>query len=238
MTLKCATFNVLANAYTSYGDYSYVEPGLLLPGARTQGIIDVVNNLDAEVVAMQEAEELLLREIGKTGVWQTFWSPKGHGKPDGCLTLVKRGIDVDDFDTYHYTDKHGHIVQTLNIGNTTFANTHIKWSPDSDPNHLGVSQTSELLKLLCDEDRAVIFADCNDRPGGPVRGLIENAGFVNVLDDEPTAFVNNSELAALDLISLRGLTGRQIATRKYDITKIPNRECPSDHIPLVAELDI
>ena len=234
--MKCATFNALADAYIGYGDYSHVAPDLLLPNARTSGVIQLINDLDADVVGLQEVDRSLREAFDEIGNWQTFWSPKGRNKPDGCLTLVKRGVTVDDFNTHYYTDGSGHVMQSLEIGQILFANTHIKWAPLASPDHAGIYQTAELLSRLGPDKTTVIFADCNDRPSGPVRRLIEEAGFVNAADDEPTAIVNK-ELISLDILAVRGIAAAQIATR-YDPINIPNMACPSDHIPLVATIGV
>lgn len=55
--MRYATFNVLADAYIGYGDYSRVEPELLRPGARTQKLVQLVDSLEADVVGLQEVEE-------------------------------------------------------------------------------------------------------------------------------------------------------------------------------------
>lgn len=234
--MRCASFNVLADAYTTgYGDYSHVDPGLLLPGARTPGILRVIKHLDADVVGLQEVEEPVRKALDATGDWQTFWSPKEGDRPDGCLTLVRYGIQVAEFVTRAYGDQSGHIAQMLRIGRLTIANTHIKWAPPGDPDHAGVAQTAELLQWMEPEGSAVICADCNDRPGGLVRRLLKEAGFANVSgDDEPTAIVNQ-ELVALDIVAVRGVAARR-ALVAYDPATIPNKECPSDHIPVVAEI--
>jgi hypothetical protein len=234
--MRCASFNVLADAYISYGDYSHVNPALLLPNARTSGLIKVIDELEAAVIGLQEVETPLLQAIDQTGNWQTFWSPKGRGMADGCLTIVQPGIDISDFDTHHYSDQSGYIAQTLHIGETVFANTHIKWAPLDTPEHAGIKQTTELLSLLESEQSVVLFADCNDRPHGPVRQLIEEAGFAHVNDGEPTVIVNQ-ELVALDLLAVRGVTATRIA-KNYRLTDMPNKDCPSDHIPVVADLEV
>lgn len=234
--MRCATFNVLADAYIGYGDYSHVDPELLLPDARIQGLVQLIDSLDVDIIGIQEAEVPLVQSLDETGNWQTLWSPKQGGKPDGCLTLVKHGIEITDFNTHAYDDESGHIMQTVQIGQVVFANTHIKWAPADSPQHIGVGQTTELLQQIRNEQRAVIFTDCNDRPNGPVRQLIEKADFENVCGNEPTALVNQ-EPVALDLLAVRGLTAKYISN-KYNLHGIPNKDCPSDHIPVVAELEI
>lgn len=234
--MRCATFNVLADAYIGYGDYSHVDTKLLLPNARTRGLVRLIDNLKVDVIGLQEVEEPLVHALDETGNWQTLWSPKERGKSDGCLTLVRNGIDVNEFNTHPYNDQSGHILQTVRIGQLVFANTHIKWAPSDTPKHIGVTQTAELLERISPEKPTVIFADCNDRPGGSVRQLIKEAGFISVCEDTPTALVNQEQVA-LDLLAIRGVTAK-CSTDKYPLTEIPNEDCPSDHIPVVAEIEI
>lgn len=235
--MRYATFNVLADAYIGYGDYSRVEPELLGTGARTQKLVQLVDSLEADVVGLQEVEEPLLDAFDKTGAWQTFWTKKTHGsQPDGCLTLVRPTITVREFSELPFHDESGHVMQLLKIGRTAFVNTHIKWAPDGSVSHAGVLQTTELLGQINKEHSAIVVGDCNDRPGGPVRHLIEQAEFHNICDGEPTALVDQ-EPVALDLLAVRGLAARRVA-RSFDIASIPNQECPSDHIPIVADVGL
>lgn len=233
--MRIATFNVLADAYLGYGDYSHVDPNLLKPGARKEGIIESIDSLDADIVGLQEADMPLVDALNQTGNWQTFWSPKELGKPDGCLTLVKPDVAVDRFEPHPYSDGSGHIMQILHIGRIAFINTHIKWAPADSADHIGVGQMSELLELINMEKSAVILADSNDAPGGPVRTLAENAGFMDMSGDMPTALVNGQPMA-LDLLAVRGIASTRIK-KNYSVLTIPNKNLPSDHIPLVAELE-
>lgn len=234
--MRLASFNVLADAYTGYGDYSHVDPELLKQDARIDGLVELINDTQADVVGLQEVEVPLMEALIQAGGWKTFWTPKGKGKPDGCLTLVRNGLNVVSSNEYQYGDGSGHVVQTLTLDQLNFANTHIKWAPADSPDHIGVSQAKELVALMRRAKKAVIFADCNDRPNGPVRKIIEEAEFANVCGDEPTAIVDK-ELVALDLLAVRGLKAHCL-TKTYDVSSIPNNDCPSDHIPIVAEIEI
>lgn len=236
MDLRVATFNVLADAYIGYGDYSYVDPNLLANGARTPGLLRVIEDLGVDVIGLQEVEAPLRDALEDTGNWQSFWTPKGRNKLDGCLTLVRHGVDVDDFHSRYFSDESGHVMQMLRIGQTVLANTHIKWAPMDDPNHAGVYQTQELLHQIDSEQPAVILGDYNDQPGGPVRELVRNAGFVNVYKDEATAFVNKGAVA-LDLLAVRGISAT-LVNASYRAINIPDALCPSDHIPVVANIEV
>lgn len=236
--LRCATFNVLADAYLGYGDYSHVDPALLVPGARLDALVRQVNGPllgGVDIIGLQEADRSLVEAFEDDERWQTLWSPKRRNKPDGCLTLVKNNVEIADYNSFSYSDESGHVFQIVQIGHVAIANTHLKWASADDPRHIGVSQARELLDILTNQPIAVILADCNDRPGGPVRSLVEGAGFKNVSADKPTAVVNK-ELVALDLLAVRGLSAHWVDTN-YDLNSIPNEACPSDHIPLVADLE-
>ncbi|MBH1956464.1 hypothetical protein I8H84_02695 [Candidatus Saccharibacteria bacterium] len=234
--MRYATFNVLADAYTNYGDYSHVEPELMQPGARLVYLSQQINNLDADVVGLQEADKALVEVFESDEDWQSFWTPKGHNKPDGCLTLIKSGIEVADHKSYAYDDESGHVFQVTQIGEVAVANTHIKWAPVEESPHIGVGQTQQLLDTIGSQNTAVILADCNDRPEGRVQTIVKQAGFTNMNGERPTAIVNG-EPAALDLLAVRGLKGTLVAM-DYDLHSIPNKVCASDHIPVVADISL
>lgn len=111
----------------------------MAPGARMPSMLRFIDELQADVIGLQEAEAPLVQALNEMDRWQSFWSPKGRNKPDGCLTLVSQGIEVDDFETHLYGDQSGHVMQTLRNGRATLANTHIKWAPEDDPVHTGVA---------------------------------------------------------------------------------------------------
>lgn len=233
--MRLATFNVLADAYTGYGDYSHANPELMQPGARLEYLSHQIDHLGADVVGLQEADRNLVEVFEDDKNWHSFWTPKGRDKPDGCLTLVKSTLKVADHESHLYDDGSGHVFQLTHVGGVAIANTHIKWAPEDDRNHIGVSQTQELLATLNDHETVAILADCNGRPGGRVQTMVEEAGFTSLSGERPTAIVNG-ELAALDLLAVRGMKGTLIPV-DYDLRFIPNETCASDHIPLVAEID-
>jgi hypothetical protein len=227
---RCASFNVLADAYLGYGNYSHVAPSLLGPGARIPHLVRLIASLQADIVGLQEVEKPLVDALRATGDWQLRWSPKEGGRPDGCLMLIRNGITATDFETHPYSDGTGHVMQSVVIGDIIFVNTHLKYPPDQ----YGVPQIQELLGRLGKTAPAVIFADCNDRPGGPVRALVEIAGFTNSWGHVPTARIGE-ELAALDLLAARGVYAERIAL-PFSPEGIPNEDCPSDHAPVMAHI--
>jgi hypothetical protein len=233
--LRCASLNVLADAWLDRDNYTNMEPHLFQPGARIPNLLQLIASLQAHVIALQEVEAPLVAALAQTGEWKPYWSQKQGGEPDGCLTLVRHDIQVEDDATYVYSDGTYRVMQSVTLGNVVFANTHIQYAPPSHHPHLGVAQTKELLGWLGEEQPAVILADCNDRPGGPVRALIEGAGFYTS-GNEPTALIGE-ERAALDIIAVRGVRAEHI---KAELPQevIPNANYPSDHIPVMAYIEI
>jgi mRNA deadenylase 3'-5' endonuclease subunit Ccr4 len=230
--LRVASFNVLADEYLRNGDYSQVDPALLKRGARTLGLVAIINNLEADVVGLQEVEEPLVDALLQYSQWEGYYVQKSK-KVDGCLTLVRSDAPVDDYEQFTYTDGSGHVGQVLTVGGVAVANTHIRWAPVDDPQHVGVRQTRELLGHI-PQHKAVILADCNDRPGGPVRELVTDAGFTNTCDGEYTAIVNGVP-AELDLAAVRGLKYSHRHSRQ-DIYSIPSAALPSDHLPVFTDI--
>ena len=238
MLIRCVSWNVLADEY--FGrypqHYRHVARDLMVSGARIQLIVDFIAALNADVVCLQEVELPLYQALASR--WQTFWTPKENNEPDGCLTLVRHGVTVEEgsFESYAYPDLSSHVAQAITIGGVRLGNTHIKWAPDDDPDHCGIRQARDLLEWLRPYPQAVIFADCNDRPGGPVRALISGEGYVNLVDVGATAFVNGGP-AELDIIAVRGTAGTGMLG-SFSVNGIPNRRVPSDHIPVLGNVRV
>ena len=228
MQLRCATFNVLADAYLDHGDYSHADPELLKPQGRLPYLLRTITDLEADVIGLQEVEAWLLEALRATRRWQIFWTPKIGGKPDGCLMLVNSNIEVADFKSIQYRDGSNHVMQWVLINGVTMLNTHIRWDL-----FYRVSQAQRVLGEL-GERPAVILADSNDRPGEPVHELIEQAGFWNVWGDAPTALIG-SEHAPIDLLAVRGVDACREGTLS-PLDGIPTLQCPSDHVPVMVEL--
>jgi mRNA deadenylase 3'-5' endonuclease subunit Ccr4 len=237
--LRIATLNPLADSYIGYGDYRHAPADLMQPGARIRPLTELITSLNADVVGLQEVERPLVDALDATDEWQTFWTKKGKtNATDGCLTLVRKGLVVDggEPEVVHYSDGSGHIAQIVKIGGIAIGNTHIKWELQNR-----TTQTQELLARVATEPHVVLMGDFNDRPGGPARKLVAEAGFRNLSgDDVPTAYIANREgSAALDLFAVRGLQAELVPIQfgpDFDIREIPSYRCPSDHIPILAQV--
>ena len=231
--MRVGTFNVLADKYLHYGDSLPPDPELQAPGSRTELLKILISSLGVDVLALQEVDDVLAKSINRDGAWQTFWRQKDNNKPDGCLTLVHPDITIDSSEMLAFGDKSGHVAQIIQLGGIAVVNTHLKWSPTDDPQHKGLGQVRELLEHL-GEQPAIILADCNDQPGGPVRRRLTEAGFGDLVGKMPTAWVSG-EAVSIDMIALRGAAGYLVPTL-YSPAK-PNRQVPSDHIPVLADIE-
>lgn len=191
------TYNVLADDYIKNGDYRHATANMN-KGGRTNGLVNFIAGLGADLIGLQEVEQPLIDALVARDQWQEpFWSQK-QGSSDGCLTLVKKHITVNDFSTHYFSDGSGHVVQELVIGETLVGNTHIDWE-------LRARQLRELLART--DGSALLLGDFNIRPEEPERDLIPAKGFNNVWGDKPTAAGQQR------LTSWRSVVWPQLATQ-------------------------
>lgn len=237
MILRLASFNVLAVAYLNHGTYTPGAITLLRGPERVPRLVQTIENLGADIIGLQEVETSLVSALSATQKWHLLWTRKSGDKPDGCLLMVRRGIGMFKFDDMTFPDGTGHVMQSVEIGGVTIVNTHLKWSPEQSKRHFGVEQAQTVIGHLQNRP-AVVMGDCNGRPGGRVRALFDENGFCNAWGDLPTALIVKdgvSERAPIDLIAGRGVKIVS-AGMPPEVDGIPNRRCPSDHVPILADI--
>lgn len=185
--ITVGTLNVLAEAYTQgdHGSFAHVESGLLRPGVRHRLWPKIIKAMNLDVLAMQEVERGLALRLLQLTDYQVFWSPKensrpGHIEPDGCLLLVRKGIEVEGFRTHYFSDETGHVAQTWRIRGVQFGNSHLKFYGPGTYRDIQVEQVLELLGWM-GEGPGVLLGDFNDwpRPGGPILEEVVRAEFTN-----------------------------------------------------------
>jgi endonuclease/exonuclease/phosphatase family metal-dependent hydrolase len=238
MRLRVATLNVLAYIYLEHGTYSKEALAFLRSEERIPALVRLIRGLKADVIALQEVEPELVVALQATNLWQVLWGQKTHNKPDGCAFLVRHGVTVLNYGREMFADSTGHIWQWIQVGDALIVNTHIKWSPEDAKVHDGVRQMEELLARLLDIP-TIIMGDCNGRPGGRVRNVLEAAGFTNAWGSLPTALIIKdgvTEEAPIDIIAVRRATTR-LSVVLGSVKGIPNERNPSDHIPVVVDVE-
>lgn len=250
-TLRILSWNVLADRYLDFESYVGLPDRLRRPTERWPAVAAVAADADRDVVALQEAEPALVdqlrNELGSD--WDVRWCPKGQGRTDGCLTAVHRRWMVVDESRIQYPDgspPSGHVAHLLTISRKdhriVVANTHLRWAPPNldPPKHQGLVQARALVKALDDGQPVVIVGDLNDEPDGPIRRHLADSGFREVQGRAPTALIR-AECKALDVIAVRAATGHADEgpiTVPSDGAEIPSTACPSDHVPVLATLQL
>ena len=252
-----ASWNVLSDAYTDPAYFPRTPPEVLAPGARTAAVLNTADALDAHVLLFQEADPTLV--AAATTRWPrsaVLWCPKGKNRPDGCLTVVHPPWTVTGTRRIEYTDTDpatpggppsGHVLQTTTVtgpdGTRAMAlTTHMRYAPPgtSADRHVGVRQAHELVRAL---DLApagipvVLGADTNDPPEGPVRRALRAAGLRETHPTGPRSYANGTA-HDLDVLSVRGTTARPVPTGLAVSPGMPDGPVPSDHLPLVADVDL
>ena len=204
-SLRVVSWNVLADAYVRADWFPFTDPALLLPGARVRAVLTQAARLDADVLALQEADTELA-EAAKDALvgYDVRWCPKGRGRPDGCLTAVRPPWTVTSERALHYSDgspASGHVAHIVNVEHAdgsvvTVANTHLRFASDGTPSdsHIGVRQSVELAAALVSAERDVVA----------VRGARATSAGPGIALEPP----------------------------------LPGPACPSDHLPVVADLQL
>lgn len=244
--LRVVSWNVLADTYVRAEWFPHTPAHLLRPGARTGAIVEVLASLDADVLALQEAEPDLVDAARTTLRDHTvLWCPKSAGRLDGCLTAIHHRIELLEETRLVYNDgpiPSGHVAHLVTVRyphrTVRIANTHIRWEPDTTPpgERIGVRQATELTAELAGTEIAAIAADLNDTPGGPVRTILAQAGYTFPQGPGPTSVLNAGELRALDVVAVRGATGTNHPSNITATATMPDHTCPSDHIPVAVDI--
>jgi len=81
------------------------------------------------------------------------------------------------------------------------------------------------------------MGDINDRQGGPVRGVLEETGFVEVQGASATAVVDGSP-TSLDVIALINGVGLSSERMGLPLGSIPDLQWPSDHLMVGAWISL
>jgi mRNA deadenylase 3'-5' endonuclease subunit Ccr4 len=248
-SLTLLSWNVLANAYAKPHRFPRSDPSWLRSLERQAAVAKLALSFDADVIALQQADEDLVNYLAHllSRKWRVNWCPAANNQPDGCLTLVRRPWRVAKEERLVYDDyglpltgRVAHILQLRRSGgcSITIANTHLAWAPPgTTPGwHTGLEQMDELATALGYHGPLVIAADINDPPGGPVRDALGSYGYAIAEPSGFTSLVDGDEGRKLDVVAGRYV---QVTCRDTGITAkppMPGPLCPSNHVPLLANL--
>lgn len=243
--MRLLQWNVLHDDYIAADFFPLSPPALLRPGARTAAVVDTIVGLEPDVICLVEADAVLRDALAARLVGWDLRLARKTGRDEGCLTGVAPRWRIRSERLVRYADgapASGHLAQLVEIEHATaattvtVATTHVRWADVHDPDHIGVRQVAELLDTLTSVPAVAIAADLNDLPGGPVRRLLDRAGYTTAHGLEPTSLFAGDEPRALDVIAVRGLAARAVPTGLVARPPLPGAEVASDHLPLVAEL--
>jgi protein angel len=262
MSFTAATYNVLATAYLSQGDYSLVAPELLDPAWRVPALIKHIAGLKADLLCLQEVEDdvydALTTKLGPLG-YAGHMEFKGRDKPDGCATFyrtrefsLKKAVRLDYHDNERGPGQHSgflallvaleHEKKLLGV-----ANTHLRWDRPGTPRHrqIGHRQAVELLaecegfKPRC--NAWLICGDFNRRPDSDVVATFRKAEFEYAHSGRShvRSAVINGRTSLLDYL----FHTEELLARPLDLpvisgrTALPSADQPSDHVALLAEFE-
>ena len=246
------TYNVLASSYIRPKYYPSSPPEALGDDLRMPLLVERIVALDADVLCLQEVESNSLEALRRALPHHACqFLPKGQGKPDGCATFVRSSEGLE-WREIRFADSgpanrrpSGHVAliaeMTLDGRRLTIANTHLKWDPPAvrGSERWGYRQATLLLGELQHSDK-VLCGDLNVVPGDEILALIAAAGLLDGFRDEPRpSAVTNGKAQRIDYVfhssslRARARAGRPLSNK----TVMPSLQEPSDHLPVVVELD-
>lgn len=243
------SWNVLADAYIQPQFYPGVAPALLVPGVRTQSIIDYLDASDADVACLQEVELGLVAALEHAGEWRVHYMQK-RGKLDGLAVLARRGVVVEGVRGFEFADgapgraNSGYIALIASLrldqGSCRVATAHIKWDPPKTPaaERWAVREVSQLLEVIGEVDDCIACGDFNFEPDDEPYATMLAAGFRDPCPHSPTSNANGRAKRIDHLLC--GSAVRATATEILpigDVTPLPSPTMPSDHIPIGAVIE-
>ena len=259
MPFSIASYNILAEAYIRRGSFPHTTEAFLDPSSRLPAVVEAVAALGSDVVCLQEVEPrslAALRARLEPAGYAAHYAPKAGGKPDGCLTLVRRAVlRPVGMTRLHFHDakggdqQSGHVALVLALehagGRLAVVNTHLKWDlPERRGKaHMGYRQMAELLRLraeLAPGVRAwILCGDLNVEPDSEVIDLCHQQGLRCAYPDSSHTWSGNQRAKKIDyLLHDAALSVRVRALPLiHDGTPLPSASQPSDHLALRARFD-
>lgn len=239
------SWNVLADSYIRRRFYPHSPRPVLARGARTRAIVDHLAASPADLACLQEIEPPLVEALVRTGTWRVEYAPK-RGKPDGVALLARRQVALGDVVTVAFGDGSGHValLATVHVDDAPVcrvATTHLRWDPPETPyaQRWAVREASELLDLLGSTERAIVCGDLNIEPSDAVYDQLLAAGLTDAHAAAPAPTANpNGRAKRIDHI----LCGARLGATPLpvlpidDLTPLPSRALPSDHVPIGARI--
>jgi mRNA deadenylase 3'-5' endonuclease subunit Ccr4 len=261
MAFRVATYNVLATAYLSRGNY-HTPSDLLRPERRVPALTAHIASLDADLLCLQEVEAdvfIALDQHLSAAGYAGCYERKGGDRPDGCATFYRRSRlaprqtkRIDYHDREGGPEKHSGCIAQLSwlevdgrlLG---VANTHLRWDRPGTPRdrQIGFRQAVELLAQCRGAQPAVdgwiVCGDFNGAEGSDVFREMSDAGFLSAHAGRPgvRSSVANGKAKLIDFVfHSAALMARPLDPPPVsDDSVLPCQDQPSDHLALEADLD-
>ncbi len=260
-SFRVASYNILANSYVNPEWYTHVNAKVLQWDARKLALTERIAGLDSDVICLQEVEEdaftlleISLRAKGYAGIY----AKKERGKLDGCATFYRQGVlQFISSEAIYYNDglqeapRSGHLALLSSFvgerGVIRVAGTHLRWGSKGKPpvKHVGYRQMRELIDNYIKTDSIayawIVCGDLNAHSDSPVvKALVDN-GFEDAYKGHQQYTSNpNRRAKRIDYIfHTAGLRAIPAKLKEIDdLTPLPAAEEPSDHLAVVATLEV
>jgi len=255
-----ATWNILATSYIRREFYPQTPPEFLDPAWRVPALARRAAELAADILCLQEVEAdafAAIRDaLGPEG-YEGLYARKAHRRPDGCATFFRTArFTLTGERRIVYADGNGgrdsgHIAQLLLLEHDGrrlgILNTHLKWDQPGTNREDQWSYRQILLALSALNqagplDGRVLCGDFNVTPESGVIKALRAAGMDYAHRSCPGIATCNSNRQAklIDYVFFSGaLRATPICPPPIgNDTVLPSPDEPSDHLPLLTELEL
>lgn len=253
-SFKVMSYNILADKFCKYGDYSQVAEEDLKWANRKHNLIEYILNIKADVICLQEVDvaayDFISQKLAHYGYAAIYGDSLDTKNNDAVMTLYKNSkfklakTKIIAFPNSSKTFLISELLETTNK-KISIVNVKIKWDDSNKKlkDHIGYKQInfliSNLLPLI-ESGPLLICGDFNVEPDGMcLHKINEFLDDIHANTDYKT-FNENRYLKRIDYIFYNKFVKHNNYSQYIKLTPdtvLPSKNQPSDHLPVVATID-
>jgi len=249
---RIVTYNVLAQSYVKPRRYPNCSPADLDADTRRARLLDHIESLDADILALQEAEPDLIEALRErlTGL-PHLHAAQHQDAPDGCAIFSKTPFTNRANPFHHLPDTRTRatVLASTEIDSRRVgvASVHLSWQPNETPTleHLGRAQLLETLDHIERADPEATWIICGDFNANSqscvIRAAEERGWVLSCRSQRPWDSTNiNNRRRKIDYLLIRHgslipTPGKLPKLGRYE--PMPSATHPSDHLAVSVDFE-
>ncbi len=200
-----------------------------------------------DIIALQEVERFqdVQKQMKRLG-YQGIFSSRNNGEEEGCAIFYKKGrVKVRSNETLFFNDGTGRLAQKVTFKNQqnqefVLFNTHILYHSNEE---LQNAEVKKVLNAVQNETKpSIVCGDFNLTPQKMSIQLLKNNGLVDTLEHEKEGsfFMEGDDATGRRIDYIFTSENISVITSKVlgKAALLPSSKEPSDHLPIMAELEL